>query len=176
MSEYSKQYYQEHKEEFAANRKEYKKNNPEVIKADAKRYYAKHKKRITAYSKKYYEEHKEKYAENRRLNHLKLAENAKKYYQEHKEKIKHYQQRRNHEIKKQVFEHYFVEIRCENCGIDNLLLLDIHHIDGDGGKHRKETSTTTGSSYHYQLIQEGYPILNVKCLCANCHRLEHWAD
>lgn len=41
---------------------------------------------------------------------------------------------------------------CEKCGYDNILALDIHHID----RNRKNNNLD-----------------NLQILCCNCHRLEH---
>lgn len=44
------------------------------------------------------------------------------------------------------------EQKCENCGEDNICVLQVHHMDGN----RKNNS-----------------IDNLKLLCANCHLIEH---
>lgn len=42
--------------------------------------------------------------------------------------------------------------KCENCGFDNILALEVHHID----RNRKNNE-----------------IENLSILCANCHKIEH---
>jgi HNH endonuclease len=44
------------------------------------------------------------------------------------------------------------EKKCENCGIDNTCVLEVHHKDGDRSNNSIE---------------------NLSLLCANCHLIEH---
>lgn len=47
------------------------------------------------------------------------------------------------------------EKKCESCGIEDIRVLEVHHIDGN----RKNNALT-----------------NLKTVCANCHKIEHYKE
>ena len=59
--------------------------------------------------------------------------------------------------------------QCACCGADTLEFLAIHHINGDGGEHRK-TATMTIVSW---LIKNNFPT-GFQILCHNCHAALHF--
>ena len=64
--------------------------------------------------------------------------------------------------KKKVFDHYGRKCMC--CGFDDERVLTMDHINGGGGKHRREIN---GSIYGW-LIRNGFP-KGFKTLCRNCN-------
>ncbi len=61
------------------------------------------------------------------------------------------------------------EIGCNQCGINNPIVLDFHHRDSKNKKFGLDYYHA--SKYCIQkILQE---ILKCKILCANCHRLHH---
>ncbi len=57
---------------------------------------------------------------------------------------------------------------CTCCGEKNPEFLQIDHIDGGGGKHRREKKYSTSKLY-YQIIK-GTIEHKVRLLCANCNQ------
>jgi len=97
--EYTKKYYQEHKEYYKKHHKRYYQENKEKLKQLHKKYYQKNKEKIRRYkevnkekiikqNKKYYQKNKEKIRRYREVNKKKIIKQNKKYYQQKKEKIK----------------------------------------------------------------------------------------
>lgn len=74
--------------------------------------------------------------------------------------------------------------KCACCGNDDLRVLDIDHVRGDGAVHRRSmnVSKATGKPYrsggytiHLWLKNNGYPS-GFQVLCSNCHRKKTHAD
>jgi predicted HNH restriction endonuclease len=53
--------------------------------------------------------------------------------------------------------------KCAHCGIDEIKVLQLHHING----------REVGESKKYWRVPD-LDISKFKLLCANCHTLEHW--
>lgn len=60
--------------------------------------------------------------------------------------------------------------KCSRCGHSNLLHLQFHHKNHDGGKDRRENGR--GGNYAQVLRDRGYPD-DIELLCANCHLEYH---
>lgn len=74
-------------------------------------------------------------------------------------------------LKTEVFNHY--GRICAFCGEDNLVCLELDHINGGGTKHREEISATfAGRHFYYKLRKNNYPE-GLRVLCANCHLKRH---
>jgi hypothetical protein len=75
-------------------------------------------------------------------------------------------------IKKTVFKHYSPnrEIKCATCGISDLSLLTIDHINNDGYKDRKNNPAFRcgGHTLYRWLIINDYPV-GFQILCHNCN-------
>lgn len=56
---------------------------------------------------------------------------------------------------------------CKNCGIDDVDVLTIDHIDGGGSKHRRYLKET-GKEFYLELKKAGYPN-GYQVLCHNCN-------
>lgn len=54
--------------------------------------------------------------------------------------------------------------QCSCCGLTNTQYLQIDHIDGGGGTHRKQVWSVSAD-----LRRKGFPPI-VQLLCANCHQ------
>lgn len=77
-----------------------------------------------------------------------------------------------HRVKLEVFMHYSSGTpTCKRCGITDLDVLCLDHIDGGGTKDRLY-SNHAGSNLHYFLRRNGYPD-GFQVLCANCN-LKKW--
>jgi hypothetical protein len=60
--------------------------------------------------------------------------------------------------------------QCACCGIEDLDLLTLHHVDGAGNQHRK-TLKRRGVGFYRRLVQLGFPKKPaLQVLCWNCNR------
>jgi hypothetical protein len=57
---------------------------------------------------------------------------------------------------------------CECCGISDIDLLSIDHINGNGNKHRKDIGVSAGGNFYTWLINNNYPA-GFRVLCYNCN-------
>lgn len=97
-----------------------------------------------------------------------------KYYRTHMEQAKAYAKtyRKAHQefsqrYKYEVLSHYSEGIpKCNNCGITDMDVLCIDHINGGGKKHRKEVGY--GLTFYRWLFHNEYPS-GFQVLCFNCN-------
>lgn len=104
------------------------------------------------------------------------------YYTTHREEIlksrhdryvlnKEKEQKSNHEyreyLKAEVLGHYSGGTpKCVKCGIVDIRVLSIDHIDGGGFKHRNDPSMR-GYAFYRWLKKKGYPE-GYQTMCMNC--------
>ena len=76
-------------------------------------------------------------------------------------------------VRAKVFTHYGGNPpKCAICGFDNLLVLEIDHINNNGYEHRKEEKLRCGRQTYAWLIKNNYP-KGYQVLCANCNRIKY---
>ncbi len=110
------------------------------------------------YSRAWYQKNKEKVKAHRRA-----------YYQTHKEQASSTAKNNRQRAKKLVFEHYSGSpARCVRCGISDLDVLCIDHINGGGTKIREDTRHW-GDKLYFYLIRNNFPE-GFQILCANCNQ------
>lgn len=139
--EYAAEYYKANKERIDTRIREYNKANPE-------------KKR--AYNKRWFEENKER-----------KHELAKIYREVNKDEIEAKRKARHWKLKIEVWENYGGAV-CSCCGIIEREFLTIDHINGGGGKHRKELRAS-GSQHIYQWLKKNNYPEGYRVLCMNCN-------
>ncbi len=101
-------------------------------------------------------------------------------YQKNKEKMKEqakimYYKNRDHNLKrmseyqKNLRKHalHIYDWKCQECGIDCIIVLQWHHIDGNNEFTRKTLT---------DIIKANKKLDNVQLLCANCHILADLRD
>lgn len=88
--EYTKKYYEEHKEEIKEQKKQYQQDNKEKIKEQKKHYREEHKEQLKEKNQKYQDENK-----------VKILEQKKQYYQNNKLKILE-QKKQYHILKREL--------------------------------------------------------------------------
>jgi len=88
-----------------------------------------------------------------------MSTNSKEYEREYTQKIK-----------KQVLSHYSSGMPvCAYCGITDIDILTIDHIEGGGSKHRQVVSCGRGGLAFYKwLRRNGFPN-GYQLLCYNCN-------
>ncbi len=137
------------------------------------------KEKLKAYKRHYYETHKEQIRE-RNKKYKRNKEKDKVYRELHKEHrldlqrasrkknevaYKQDNRRRNLMEKIKVMNHYSSgdKIKCSRCGFNDIRALSVDHINGQGGKHRKEVGVHTYRWLKANNYPDGFQIL-----CMNC--------
>jgi len=82
---------------------------------------------------------------------------------------KHDTNKRSMERKKRVVKKYGGA--CSICGIKDLRVLQVHHINKDGMEHRTRLREEGLSVYTF--LDQQPPQRGIVLLCANCHAVEH---
>ena len=153
----------------------YRRNHPDRIEETNKKqqpnrnaYYWRNRERILAgrkaYDKKYNEEHREE----------RCRKNQIRYWANHDERLLQSRKKRR-QIKYEVLSHYSTSSipKCEWCGIEDIDVLCIDHINDDGYKQGKNNNSR--KFLYCWLKQNNYPG-GFQVLCANCNlkkRMQH---
>ena len=97
------------------------------------------------------------------------VEYNRKYRKTHREKVRIYERQYAERIKVEVFTHYCNgEPFCVSCGIGDIDILTIDHLNGSGGKHRRSLNLHAGDRFYRWLKANGYP-QEYQVLCYNCN-------
>jgi len=145
--------YKDPKKKLEYNRN-YRKNNPELVKQKDKEYREKNKEKLAKYKKKWREDNKDKWSA---------------YWRGYRQRLK-----------VEVFLHYCKKLKCECCGEDFIEFLTLDHKNNDGNKHRRSLlikgamkgrqGQNSGWRFYAWLKKEGYPQdLGLRVLCWNCN-------
>lgn len=109
-----------------------------------------------AYASRYRQEHREE-----------LRLKTWQYHQEHKEQRHIYAIAYGVKVKTKVFTHYAQGTpKCAYCGVTDMDILTLDHINNDGSQHRRTISG--GDKLYRWLIQNDYP-KGYQVLCYNCN-------
>ncbi len=127
-----------------------------------------------AYRKKYYTENKD--AENKQSKEYKETHKEEikgwwvEYYKKNAEKRREYARQRNKDQKELVYNHY--GRKCCHCGIEDMRVLTIDHINNDGAAHRKKLFNNGGNSFNRWLCKNNFPE-GFQTLCRNCNWIKY---
>lgn len=126
-------------------------------KMSTKIYYQQHAGELKAYQHRYREEHK-----------AELLAWHKEYYRKHRVSSLAYNRERHKLLKTKVLSHYSVAEypACVHCGIGDIEVLCIDHIDGNGAEHRRRIKS--GTPFYQWLVKNQYPE-GYQILCWNCN-------
>lgn len=136
------------------------------------------RKKVTAY-RHAHREHINAYARQRRLDDPKRVRDYEKtrtvkrkiWKEENKEKIRLLGKLYREKIKLEVIQHYSPEKCCVKCGIADIDVLTIDHINGKGHQHRKMLGGG-GAILYCWLRKNNYPE-GYQVLCLNCNWKKH---
>lgn len=103
-----------------------------------------------------------------RTNKCKCCENKINSERYHLNKERYAITRKLHyqDIKKEVFSYY--GDKCNICGNDNILVLSLDHINGNGRKNRKDILGIDSGTSYYKWIAKNKPDY-IRLLCYNCN-------
>jgi hypothetical protein len=92
-----------------------------------------------------------------------------KYRKKHKYEMIEKSRKRNEEIKRIVLGHYSGgEAACAVCGISDIDVLQLDHINDGGSEHRRSLKCSGGVAFYRRLRVQGLPD-GYQVLCANCN-------
>lgn len=115
---------------------------------------------LSCYRVQLYKDHPEKQRTYSREYYRSLTPNGKKHvYEGH--------QSQNRRLRKEVLNAYGGKCAC--CGENASEFLAIDHVNGGGGKHRKEVGGAGGSHFYAWLKHQGFPQDEFRLLCHNCN-------
>ena len=101
------------------------------------------------------------------VSHTKSAIRSRKLYNDHPDWFKRYRQVAWLRLKKEVIGFYGGACAC--CGIENLAVLSIDHLNGGGSSHAKELRKL-GERFDYRWLKmQGFP-QGYQVLCMNCNQ------
>ena len=158
-TKWRKAYYQKHKEDLKAQSRQYGKEHRKERSLARKIYYQIHIEQARARARKYYQNNKDK-----------IQQQSKLSYEKHKEKYIIESRNRRRRLKLEVLTNYSGNKlpSCSKCGITDIDILCIDHIEGNGNKHRREIMTPAGNPFLLWLKRNNYP-LGFQVLCYNCN-------
>lgn len=125
--------------------------------------------------KEYRERHKDKYVAMKAAYYVANREatiaRTSQYAKDNKEQHRAWGKKSKEKNKREVLSHYCGggEPRCK-CGVTDLEVLTIDHINGDGAEHRRRLgkgASFGGSRFYFWLKLNGYPE-GFQVLCFNC--------
>lgn len=95
----------------------------------------------------------------------KLCEDCRKVW---RTKTKKYRQK----LKEEVFNAYGGVV-CVCCGIKNINMLELDHINNDGSKNRKELfGKNSCAQFYFTMRKQGFPP-GLQVMCASCNKAKH---
>ena len=117
-------------------------------------------------------------------------EKRNSYWSKHKKRIKERRSEKRDEInrqqrewrknlKREVLTHYSNgKPKCNVCGLDDIRVLCLDHINNDGAEQRRRVSNGKGSGGNSVAVyiaakREGYPD-DLQVLCCNCNRIKEY--
>lgn len=133
---------------------------------------------MKTYKQKWYEQNKEKYrAYNKKSyqkNRVKILKAKQAYCLKNASQIKKKRNERYAVRKKQIIA--FLGDKCKHCGIKDIRVLQIDHINGGGQREiRQNKNLGTLNHYYRQMTANGDAFLKkYQLLCANCNWIKRF--
>ena len=117
-----------------------------------------HKEEILSRNAKYREENRET-----------LRVKERECYRGRVDKAKAAGKKYRKKMKTQIINHYSNGTgKCVRCGVDDIDMLCLDHINGNGNGHRRSIGITSGYKFYRWLIANNFP-LGFQTLCYNCN-------
>jgi hypothetical protein len=191
IRERKRQYYQKNKEKIVKHQKQYIEENREKVKEYRKEYYQKNRDEIVKKNKEWREKNKDRYRQYKKeygkmykeKNKEKIKKQNREYYLKNKKRIDKYREKwvKEHpELQKKTKKKSREKVRvavlkmiaksehpvCENCGCDDIRLLEINHINGGG---YQDTKGCRGSRFYQKIYKKQRPTDDLNVLCRVCN-------
>jgi hypothetical protein len=142
--------------------------------AEAKKFRENHRKELSARDKLYWKKNASRIKKVKHQYYLKNRDEIFKkvvvWRGNNAAKCRAYCAKAKNKLKNQVFSHYCGgDVRCKWCGETDLYILSIDHIDGGGGRHRRQIGSGNKGGYNFYrwLKRNNYPD-GFQVLCFNC--------
>lgn len=123
----------------------------EQVKKQMRDYYLKNRTKLDKQKRIYYYK-----------NHAVVMERNRKYFRKNKVKLMNKAHEWNKKRIREIFK--LLGNKCNRCGYDNHVALEVHHLDGSKRTNRRSRDYT----------KLGYDLSKVELICANCHKIEHY--
>jgi len=132
--------------------------------------------RSATYREKHKDEILERNAKYRETNRVEIRVKERQWYHDRASQVKAAGKRYRQRLKEQIIKHYSKGTsQCARCGINDIDVLCIDHINGNGNEHRRSIGITSGYSFYQWLNQDGLP-LGFQVLCYNCNMKKRITD
>ena len=159
-----REYWNKNKERLNKERKEWYEKNKQYARERNKKWHMDNKEHFNEWQRKYYSDPERK--EKKRKSNLRTYY---KYHEKYRLKQRKQSKKKRQEEKITIINHYSKGKNCcELCGITNIIVLTIDHINGGGNIHRKETGN---AHIAHWLIKKNFPE-GFRILCFNCQNIE----
>lgn len=94
------------------------------------------------------------------------SNDSSKWYYSHQERVSERRKYLHDYYRNLVIEGYGGKCAC--CGESEPMFLSVHHVNGGGGKARKNGTERTGKPLYYKIVKLGFPE-EYQLLCHNCN-------
>ena len=103
-------------------------------------------------------------------NKVKLIQYQKEYKKRNKDKYSQWNKEYNVRLRFKIISYYSNnKNECRNCGINDIDVLCVDHINNDGNKFRKiNRNTHTGNNLLLWILKNNFPDI-FQILCSNCN-------
>lgn len=86
-----------------------------------------------------------------------------------------YSEKHSMQLKKDVLSNYSTSIECKWCGENDIVVLTLDHVNGDGKKDREQYGN--GIALYRHLKKSGYPdAAKYQVLCASCNQIKKYVN
>lgn len=140
----------------------------------AKKTREKHKDKIRQRDREYWQKNKDEINERRRENYPEnrdvIIQRVCEYAKNNRDKCNALAKNMRDRLKDEVISHYCDgEIQCKSCNEQDIDILSIDHINGNGAEHRREIGLGRKCGYHFYrwLNRNNFPE-GFQVLCFNC--------
>ena len=155
--------------------KAWRERNPDKVKGYAQKYRAENQEEINRKNRERRALNPEldrNYKREWRLRHPnERKEYQQRYYKTNQQRIRERSQLELSCLKLEVLTHYSTQPVpiCPRCRIDDIDVLCIDHIKGNGNEHRRSIGGTSGTPFYQWLKTNNYPE-EFQILCYNCNQ------
>jgi hypothetical protein len=184
---YAKAWYAKNKEKHKKLSKRWRAENRDYSVECAREWRAKNRKKVLESREKYRVGHKkrinersrERWVEHRGEECRRCRVYSKKWRLANLDRARKRESECGQRTKFEVLLHYSplgsTVPKCGRCGVSDLRVLTLDHVDGSGGMERKQHPNRIGKALYGHLRAVGYPT-NFQTLCFNCNWIKRFEN